>query len=273
MNSLKTEWLKIKNYPGFWWVLGICMVSYPSINYIFHSFYLNEIKRSKSIVAQIASGILKEPFAFPEVFRTVAFTSSLFVFIPAILVIMLISNEFSYKTHRQNIIDGWSRNQFMKAKFINVLIITIIITLLTLVVCFLIGFINKTNTAIFEFKQLKFIGFFFLQVFSQLSFAFLLGLLFRKAFLALGVFIFYSIVFETAAVGLLRYYFKDKHYQDFLPLQASDNLTPVPTVFSQAFNDGVDKGLQFINQQLGLTILYTAIFWMICFWVYKKRDL
>lgn len=273
MNLIKTEWLKIKNYPGFWWVLGICMLSYPGINYIFHFIYLQEVKNSKNMVAQIASGLIKEPFAFPEVFRTAAYTSSLFVFIPAILVIMLISNEYSYKTHRQNIIDGWSRSQFMWAKFINVLIVTFIITSLTLLVSLLIGFLNKTNNTGFQFSQLKFTFFFFLQVLSQLSFAFLLGLLVRKAFLALGIFIFYSIVLETVFVGLLRYYFKDKNYQSFLPIQASDNVTPVPTFFSQIANEGTDKGLEFINQQIGLTILYTIIFWGLCFLIYKKRDL
>lgn len=273
MNLIKTEWLKIKNYPGFWWVLGICAISYVGVNYFFHLIYLNEIKNSKNLIAQFASGIIKEPFAFPEVFRTVAFTSSLFVFIPAILVIMLISNEYSYKTHRQNIIDGWSRKEFMLAKFINVFIITIIITSLTMLVSLLLGYVNKTAAANFQFSQLKFTLYFFLQVLSQLSFAFLLGLLFRKAFLALGFFIFYSIVLETAFVLLLIRYYREKHYQNFLPIQSSDNIVPIPTVFSQAANNGVDKGLEFINQQIGLTLLYTAIFWGLCFWIYKKRDL
>lgn len=273
MNLLKTEWLKIKNYPGFWWVLGICGISYVGVNYIFHIVYLNEIKNSKNLVAQLAKGLIKEPFAFPEVFRTVAFTSSLFVFIPAILVIMLISNEYSYKTHRQNIIDGWSRNEFMLAKFFNVFIVTIIITLLTMLVSFLLGYLNKNTTASFQFSQLKYTFFFFLQVLSQLSFAFLLGLLFRKAFLALGFFIFYSVVLETAGVLLLIRYYREKHYQNFLPIQSSDNVVPVPTVFSQAANDGIDKGLEFINQQIGVTLLYTAIFWGLCFLIYKKRDL
>ncbi|MBK8090248.1 MAG: ABC transporter permease subunit [Chitinophagaceae bacterium] len=84
--------------------------------------------------------LLGNPFEFPEVFRTTAFASSLFVLIPAILVIMLITNEYTYKTNRQNVIDGWSRNEFLIAKFLNVVIISMIVIALYVIVTLSIGF-------------------------------------------------------------------------------------------------------------------------------------
>ena len=45
---------------------------------------------------------------------------------------MFISNEYTFKTHRQNIIDGWSRKQFITSKLMDVLIISLIVTLYTL---------------------------------------------------------------------------------------------------------------------------------------------
>ena len=116
LNLFRTEWLKIKKYPGFWWIMGITVLSYPGINGMFYFIYKENTANTKN-AAQMLKMLLGNPFEFPEVFRTTAFASSLFVFIPAILVIMLITNEYTYKTNRQNVIDGWSRNEFLVAKF------------------------------------------------------------------------------------------------------------------------------------------------------------
>ncbi|HAK12034.1 MAG TPA: ABC transporter permease, partial [Chitinophagaceae bacterium] len=70
------------------------------------------------------------PFAFPETWHSVAYFSSWFVMIPSILVIMVITNEYTYKTHRQNIIDGMSRQEFMLGKMIDVAIIAGVATIM-----------------------------------------------------------------------------------------------------------------------------------------------
>jgi hypothetical protein len=68
--------------------------------------------------------ILGSPFAFPDVWQTVSWNSTLTFIIPAILIITLTTNEFTYKTHRQNIIDGWSREQFIGVKLIEVVLLS-----------------------------------------------------------------------------------------------------------------------------------------------------
>ncbi len=45
--------------------------------------------------------ILGAPFAFPEVWQTIAWNSGMLILLPAILIITLTTNEFTYKTHRQ----------------------------------------------------------------------------------------------------------------------------------------------------------------------------
>src|ERR1039458_9860016 len=125
-NLINTEWLKIKNYRAFWLLLGITALSYPGINYMFYAIY-QKISEGKGQANAAAKFFIGNPFSFPEAWHTVAYFSSYFVFIPAVLVIMFITNEYTFKTHRQNIIDGWSRNQFMMSKFIDVTIITLIV--------------------------------------------------------------------------------------------------------------------------------------------------
>ncbi|HEY2722774.1 MAG TPA: ABC transporter permease, partial [Chitinophagaceae bacterium] len=129
MNLLKTEWLKIKKYPAFWWIIGITALSYPGINFITYNGYQNLVHR-KDQGGKIAQFVLGNPFTFPEVWHTVAYFSTWFVFIPSVVVIMLITNEYTYKTNRQNIIDGWGRSEFMFSKLIDVLIVTLLISIL-----------------------------------------------------------------------------------------------------------------------------------------------
>lgn len=271
MTSLiRTEWLKMRKYNAFWWILGITALAYPGINFIYYIGYQN-IMNQPSQAIQYTKMALGDPFGFPEVWHTVAYSSSIFVFIPAVMVIMLITNEYTYRTHRQNIIDGWSRDQFMTSKLIDVALITLIITVLYVIVCLVTGSISAGSSFSRIGEQSYYTGLFALQTFAQLSLAFLTGFLVRKAFLALGIFLFYFIVLENIFVGLLNW--KKSPAADYFPLEISDKLVPRPgfTVFinPEGYQDSIDD----IPLHILLTILVTAIVWLICFRINKRRDL
>ena len=214
--------------------------------------------------------LLADPFTFPDAWQTVAFISSLFVFLPSIVVIMFITNEYSYKTHRQNIIDGWSRRDFMLSKMIDVLIISLLVTLLYVITAFAIGTINSKEINANSLEGLKYIGLFFLQLFSQLSIALLIALLVRKAFIALGIFLFYYFPLEPILVAFA----KKKAYDigEFLPLEISDRLIPFPRWFLKDEAEWKAIVAQ-SNTHIGYTFLLVGITWGLCFWINNKRDL
>ncbi len=126
-NIIKTEWLKLKNYLSFWLLLLATAVSYPGINAIVYFGY-DESTKPKNQSGQLLKMLLGNPFHFPEVYHTTAYLSSFFTFIPAIVVIMLITNEYQFRTHRQNIIDGWQKNTFIWGKFISVVLVSVLVT-------------------------------------------------------------------------------------------------------------------------------------------------
>jgi hypothetical protein len=264
---LKTEWLKIKKYRAFWWMFGIVSLSYPGINYLFYNFYAT--RQDYKTVGELLK-MLRHPFAFPDVWQTVAFLSSWFIFLPAVVVIMLITNEYTYKTHRQNIIDGWSRNQFMLAKMVDVLILSLVTTTLCFIVTLVIGYLNIDSASSDVFSDIKFIGLFFLQSFTQLSIAFLIAFLVRKAFIALGIFVFYFFPLEPLLVQLTRERAND--IGRFLPLEISDRLIPYPR-----FINPDSKNWETLMKASNLHIFYSVILlilvWALCFRLNKKRDL
>jgi ABC-2 type transport system permease protein len=266
---LRTEWLKIRKYNAFWWIMGVTALAYPGINYIFYEIY-KSIMNQPSEAGQMLKYIIGNPFSFPETWHTVAFCSSLFVFVPAVVVIMFISNEYSFKTHRQNIIDGWSRSQFITSKLVDVLITSAIITLLFIGVALVFGFTNSSSTDK-PWSLAYYVGLFALQTFAQLSIAFLVGFLVRKAFLALGIFLFYFLVFEPISAALLKEYAND--IGRFLPLEMSDRIVPRPAFIGKFNPESYQTALNQVQPHVFYTILLTGLVWLICYRVHNRRDL
>lgn len=265
---LRTEWLKIKKYPAFWWMLVIVGLSYPGMNYMLYTSGYKD---------QLADGtmgpllrMLPNPFTFPDVWQTVAFISSLFIFLPSLLVIMFITNEYTFKTHRQNIIDGWSRTQFMTSKVIDVAIISLFATILYIITAFVIGLLNKPDSTVNYLEGTKYIGLFFLQVFSQLSIALLIAFLVRRAFIALGLFLFYYFPLEPYLVHMAKKWANG--IGEYLPLEISDRLIPYPRWFVRQESEWKEL-LEQSNIHILYTLLLIAATWGICFWINKKRDL
>ncbi len=270
MSLLKIEWLKIKKYPAFWWMLGIVALTYPGINLLFYNVY-KELTTKKDFTSTIAKSLFGNPFAFPETWHSVAYFSSIFIIVPAILVIMVITNEYQYKTNRQNVIDGWSRDQFVTSKILDVLIIAIVATLMYVATAAGYGFtIKEDNTAKWS-ENIKYIPLFFLQTFAQLTIAFFLGFLIKKAFIALGAFLFYYLILENIAIGFLK--FKNIRGGRFFPLELSDRLIPGPKFFSRFDEAAYTRNISLINQHIIYTVVFTAAIWALCYYIYKKRDL
>lgn len=270
-NIVKTEWLKIRNYPAFWWVFGITALTYPGINTLFLYAY-HDITKQKSTAGQVLKALMGNPFALPEGWRTMAFFSSFFVYIPAIVVIMLITNEYTYKTNRQNIIDGWSRRDFMTAKLIDVLLLSAIVILLYTAVVLVIGLTNTKNGSPHIWRLSYYIGLFFLQTFSQLSIAFTVGMLLRKAFIALAIFTFYSIIVEPIAVNFLKYKYNSEIGR-FFPMEISDRLLTKPVFLGKIDEMAYQRSIDAVKYHVVYTIVLVLLTWLFCFWLNNRRDL
>lgn len=269
-NLIRTEWLKIRKYPAFWWILGITALTYPGINYMFYAIY-REMVSEESATGEISKVLLGNPFAFPETWHTLAYLSSILVFIPAVVVIMFISNEYSYKTYRQNIIDGWSRAEFMTAKMINVMIISLIVTLLYFLVALYFGFSKIGGGGTGTFDQIYYIGLFALQTFAQLSIAFMIGYLVKRAFIALGIVLFYFIILENILVAVGKRYLNDAFR--YLPLEISDRLIPFPAFMGKMNDKDYELAVSQMNIHILYTIILTTLVWLLCYRINKRRDL
>ena len=217
---LKIEWLKIKNYKAFWVFAVLYLVSIFIVNYIGWTID-QKIKAEVSATEAIIGAI----YAFPKVWQTVGWFSSWLLYFPGMIIIMLMVNEFNFKTHRQNIIDGWSRNQFIMVKIALAVIIAVVITLINVLTALFFGAISNGSLST---EGMEYIGYIFLQAIAYMFFALMLAVLFRRSGIAIIVFFLYGLIFEWVLTALITYEMEAAPAGYFLPLQSSDILIPMP---------------------------------------------
>ena len=110
LKLLKTEWLKLKHYNAFIVLSSFFALGVFTTNYIV--FTVNKNIVNKINTAGLVSSF--NPYDFDKTWQTTSYATGWLLMLPALLLIILVTNEFTYRTNRQNIIDGWSRQEFIK---------------------------------------------------------------------------------------------------------------------------------------------------------------
>jgi ABC-2 type transport system permease protein len=224
LSLLRIEWMKIKNYRTFWILLGITVLAIPGVNYAVYGIVGLITSKAKGAGASIPN-----PFGFPDAWHTICYTSSMLFIMQAILIITLTTNEFSFKTHRQNIIDGWSRSAFIGVKLMGVLLLAILSTLVVLLTVLGFGyFTGKTGAHVSAWQGSRFLFFYFVQVISYSMIAFVIAVLIKRSGLAIGLFLIYMIV-EQVAMSILTQLLHFTPAQ-YLPEETTDRLIPFPGI-------------------------------------------
>lgn len=220
LHLLKIEWLKIKNYRAFWLFAILYLTSIFLINYI---GWTTQQRTAEAVPG--SEQLFGNPYAFPKVWQTVGWMSSWLLYFPGMIIIMLMVNEFNFKTHRQNIIDGLSRQQFIGVKIVLSVILAVLITLINVITGFIFGSMTSGS---FSTEGMQNIGYIFLQATAYIFFALMLAVLFRRSGLAIIVFILYGLIFEWLITALVTFQFKMAPVGYFLPLQVTDVMLPIP---------------------------------------------
>lgn len=246
---LKIEWLKVKSYRAFWVFTVLYLVSIVGINYI--GFYLNDLTRQNVPVSDVLIGT---PFSFPQVWATVGFMSSWLLYFPGILFIMLFTNEFNFKTHRQNIIDGWERRDFVNVKFVFAFLFSLVATLFNILVALVLGLVAKNST--FSFDGFYNTGLIFIQTFSYISFAMFLAIVLRRSGVAIAVFFLYGLIFEWLITALLNFRLELSPIGYFLPLQVTDTFLPLPFGKKILYKGAPENWILVVASLVYLTLYY-----------------
>lgn len=223
--NLQIEWMKIKTYRVFQVFSILYLIGIVVIIYIFYKVYMEIMRELMSSVNPNAGARdVFKLFSPDAIWNTVCFWTSLLLYLPGMIIISLFINEVNFKTHRQNIIDGWKRETFIYTKIGLIVCMSIAVTLMnavaTFVMCKVAG-IEFSLTSGFDT-----LGLCFIQTFVYLMFALLLATWFRKSGVAIIVFFIYGLILESLLMWLVSKIYPGMQY--FLPLEIADALIPFP---------------------------------------------
>jgi ABC-2 type transport system permease protein len=268
INLLKIEWLKIKSYTAFILLTSFFALGVVVINYIVFAF-------KRDVIDQVEGSQLLlsgSPFDFDKVWQTVSYNSSFFLMLPALLMVILITNEFTFKTHRQNIIDGWSRFDFLKVKIALAVLLALASTAVVIITGLVFGLLSGTSFSLTGFEN---IAYFLLKAVTYNMVAILISLLTKRSGVAIAIFFIYTI-FENG-ISLLLFFLAIKLKKDsnldlgnlgnYLPMNASDGLLTNP------FEKLTGMAAKFLPSNFNWLVLSFAIAYLILFYWWSRRKM
>ena len=223
------------------------------------------------------------PIVFPTIWANIMhgpFSGVLPLFI-AILVVSLVASEFVWKTSRQNVIDGLSRNEWFGAKLQITLIFCIIFILETFGIPAIIAALSPF-TKFLRFQDVLMFGAVFSTLAGFAALAFFLAITIRKEAGAIGLFIVWGPLETLIAALLEKAHTGWGNVITYLPSHViSENTNPRfwdPEFaarmgpFMQARHLANRPELSWHTNEI-LTLAYVIVFLGLAYWDYRRRDL
>jgi ABC-type transport system involved in multi-copper enzyme maturation permease subunit len=277
---IRIEWLKNFTY-------------FPVI--LFSSIYFGLIIGFTLMCAQtipifgISIKLLDQGFLnFPQIWNFLTYFAGLLKIFLGLIVIFTISNEFSNKLFKQNIIDGLSRKEFLFSKVLTITLLSLLSTGIVVSMGLILGFSFSKSTGLnLIFKESYFIIGYFLKLFSFLTFLlFITVLLKRVVFVFLTFFIWWVIeiiltIIEYQSKVIEKFddlgnrtIINPELITDYLPLNTMSKLVEEP--FQRIRLIESMTGGKYIFEIPYLAVItaigYSLLFLYGTFYIMKKRD-
>jgi len=228
-------------------------------------------------------------FNFPYIWHFNTYIAAIFKFFLLLVIVSMMANEYSYKTLKQNLIDGLSKKEFILSKFYTVIAFAFVSTLFVFIVSLILGAIySDFNEMSIIFSDLDYLFAFFIKLLGFFSFGLFLGILIKRSAFAVAAMIVWLIV-ESLIKGYLYWTFRNiktgtdeavNGIMQFFPLESMANLIKEPftrlgavkSVASQiGENFTKDYSVSLFN--ITIVLIWTAIFIYSSYALLKKRDL
>ena len=226
-------------------------------------------------------------FNFPYIWHFNTFMIGLLKIFFAIIIVAMIGNEYSYKTLKQNLIDGLSKGEFLRSKIYAILAFVFISTLLVFIISLILGGIySDYNELQIVFSDLEYLVAYAVKLFGFFSFCLFLSILIKRSAFALGFLAFWQ-VFEGIAHGLMKWKLSDlipflsaEEVFKFFPLNAMGNLIKEPFSRLSAIQNIADLIGEGFSKDYGISVVslvivlaWSALFLRGSYLLLKRRDL
>lgn len=251
-----TELRKIIPYRTFWTIL----LTYAGLLFLFVYASSNVTLNGQSAGAEI--------YYFPGIWLKLTYIASYFNLLLGILLIILITDEYAFRTFRQQVIDGVFRRDLVLGKLTVVMLLGVVATL------FLSGMglgFGLANTPAVSAEKLwsgsNHLIYYLIQAIGYMSLAVFFGFLIRKNGLAIICFLVYAKVLEP-----LVHFQLDDQIDKYFPMKVLGSLTPMP---GQEIFDSLAGPTQVLSPREAVlpALLYVGLFYLLSYGLLKWRDL
>jgi ABC-type transport system involved in multi-copper enzyme maturation permease subunit len=223
-------------------------------------------------------------FNFPFIWHGNTYIAAVLKIFLAVVIVSMMSNEYSYGTLKQNLIDGLSKKEFIQSKFITVILFSSISAFFIFIITLVLG-LNFSSYNEFDIivKDLDYIFAYFIKLVGFFSFCLFLGILIKRSAFALGFLILWNII-EFFFIVIIQQ-FIPKNIVEFinrlLPLESMSQLILNPIRrfsliknFEQqigAAENLNDYSVDYL--QILIVICWIVIFVLMSYKILQKRDL
>ncbi|MFC2137901.1 hypothetical protein ACFLTE_06975 [Bacteroidota bacterium] len=169
----------------------------------------------------------RELYMFPDVWQYFTWIASWFNILLVIIIIILIGNEYNYKTFKQQVINSFDSTEIITEKIISIVFISIYAFLLVLSAILISGFIfTRDLTLSIIFQNSGIILSYLVQTLAFMTIGMLIVFILKNTALSIVIFILYRLLIEP----IIRSFFS-KDLRIFFPSKLFSNLTPIPDAF------------------------------------------
>ncbi|HEY8935383.1 MAG TPA: hypothetical protein VIM65_09185 [Cyclobacteriaceae bacterium] len=266
LHLLKIDLKKLTSYRTFWVVCGLYFITLGFATASGMEF----LKWLASFIEGFGSkiNINRIPlYHFPDVWLNLIWFSGSLKIVLAIMVVISVTNEFSYRTLRQNIIDGLSRFEFLLSKILTNVLLSLMSVAMIFVIGLVTGMIYSPSIELDKvITDLEFFPAYFLEIFFFLSYALMLSILVQRSGLTI-ILLLLSQMIEAIITSNI-----DDQLPwiiPFFPMRSIWNLIRIPysRYAFQEIQDYVDLG------STAIVIVWTFLFNYFSYLKLKKSDI
>lgn len=291
LHLLQLEWKKLITNRTFVIMSSMYLILLPAI-FLSIKLLMPDIDDTdfNGLGAAAKQALTENPFMFPDVWRSYGYIGSWFNYYSlGVIGILIITMEYNYKTMRQSIINGLTRTEFYLSKIVMVIGISLGFALYFCVTGLIIGF---TNTGSLEFSKLMsrvtlhadIIPFYIVQILGYVSFACLIGWIFKRFALSIIFFCAYPLLELIVKWSLIGWVKLKSKLVLFLPINAMEDLIPIYFPISAA-NAGFEETKAEFAREVGMpyllepiealsaSIFFIILFFFIGYKIFMRSDL
>lgn len=134
-------------------------------------------------------------FNFPYIWHFNTWVASIIKFFLLLVIVSMMANEYTYKTLKQNLIDGISKKEFILSKFYTVILFALVSTVFVFVVSMILGLLySDYNELPIILTDLQYLLGFFVKLLGFFSFGLFAGILVKRSAFAVGAMVVWWIL-------------------------------------------------------------------------------